>query len=328
MLNRIRVSQRKAILLTFLCTLTGAALAAPQVVLISGDGYEPKPLESGDEIRVNTLVTADNNTIVVLVDGWNVSGGRCQEYVIIRNENYRVPTRTPSNCDETGRGDELGRAMAGRSTKAWVRALSFGDAKADLPPPDNVQRLYNDLNTLSEQVRRQEQTVQPGPQFELSPAVPVAVAGKPAQEADAMRQRELERQQREEAMRQRERAAREAAAREEAGKSGPKADAESMCMRYMQRTVARGGSESVWWDGERSKRLCAGTLVGDQPARCVSTVLRGRMGGEQTSQQERELALALCQGTSNAPKTLGCYRKLLDSDVATKLAIAACSGGG
>jgi len=52
------------------------------------------------------------------------------------------------------------------------------------------------------------------------------------------------------------------------------------------------------------------------------------MGGEQTPEQERDLALALCQGTSSAPKTLGCYRKLLDSDVSMKLAIAACSGGG
>jgi len=108
MLNRIRVSKRKLILLTFLSLLTGAALAAPEVVLISGGGYEPKALERGEEISVNTLVKADNSTIIVLKDSWPADKGTCEEYVIIRNNDYRVPASTPSNCDETGRGDELG----------------------------------------------------------------------------------------------------------------------------------------------------------------------------------------------------------------------------
>ena len=284
-------------LLVLAATLPQGALATPDVVMISGTGYQPASLERGATLRAGTVVRTDASTIVVLVDSW--SGGRdafCQEFVILRGRSYTVPSSTPNDCRETGSGNELAAAMQGRSMDARVRALQFSDAASDMPDPDNIERLRRDLLRLDEQVAAERQEA-----------------------------RDLEQQQREAAQRERESARRDAARRDRVSAS---TDAERACHDVMRRMLAGDAGRSPWRDPDRVSALCAGTRAGEQPGLCIETVMRGRVLTPETRRRMGDEALALCSGSSDASRTVGCYQALRRGDVSHELAVEACSGGG
>lgn len=323
-------------LLVLIAILPGKVLAGPKVVLISGTGYEPGALESGNEISVNTLVSADKNTIIVLAESWRVDGNKnCTQYVIIRGKQYRVPSETPEDCEKTGSGNELGQAMQGKSTLAKVRALWFGDSKADSVGPENFNQLNEDLIALNEQVQRQPQyPVRLAPITNLS-LVTAGISAPPPIDVDAQKQRideERKRQLREQQKAEREaELKRENKERKEAARQAEltnRANPESECLNDMRPSLVEYKSGMSWWNPEKVKRLCAGTLVGDQPRKCFRVVMSGRMETSGSHTWNMDQALELCRGTSDARRTIGCFSQLYKNKVAVELAINACAGGG
>ena len=322
-----RLSAR-AIVAFIVGVLPTAVHAEPTVVLISGTGYQPTSLARGKKVSANTIVTADRNTIIVLADSWRVgnnSNHSCKEYVVIRDEDYRVPSVTPNDCSETGQGNELGKAMAGNKTMARIRALQISDAKADMPDPDNFRELYSDLRTLDEQVREEQKYPRSEATMPVTPGR-VGPVKDPAEVNEAQRQRDLVNKRREKMAQESARREREAQ-KEAAERKAANPDPAKQCLGLMRRSLAASEAGSSWWDPEKAKRLCAGTRAGDQPLRCFNAVTKGRIPTGNNSRWTRDHALELCQGTSDAERTVGCYRKLSEGGVAHKLAMEACSGG-
>lgn len=333
-------------LLMLIATLPGTVLAGPTVVLISGTGYEPDTLERGNEVSAKSWVSADENTIIVLADSWRVDANKtCQQYVIIRKERYRVPSKTPGDCEKTGSGDELAKAMQGEPTLATVQALWFGSAKADNPAPDNFEQLNEDLHSLNRQVQLQSQNLVPPATITVVPGAAAKIATPPPAYVDQQqpgideeRRPQLRAQQRaeREAEMKRENAEREATAQREAKKLeaarkaglNDSANPESVCVNTMRPSLVEHESGMSWWNPQKVRRLCGGTRVGDQPRKCFSVVMSGRMETSGLHTWNMDQALELCRGTSDAKRTIGCFSQLYKNKVAIELAINACGSEG
>ncbi|MDJ0750593.1 MAG: hypothetical protein QNJ11_13995 [Woeseiaceae bacterium] len=312
-----------ALPLIVLLVLPWSSALAQQVALISGNGFEPSNLARGSNLPVNSLVRADNNTIIVVFNQWNMGNGQlCEHWVIVRGRQYQVQASTPNRCNETGSGNELGRAIAGTSMVAHVRAIQFSDAKSDIPRTRKLAQLDRDLYSLIEQEEARQREIEERRRAEREEARQRQIAERERAAREEARQRELEerrRAEREEA-RRRELAERQAAG----GENGT--NAETKCLRLVHRSAQRDSAERDWWDAARVKQLCAGTRDAAEPPRCFGIAMRGARDPRLPA-LSREDAFELCRGTSDAVRTYGCLRKLQDNNVARKLAVEACSGG-
>lgn len=346
MTNSISGLPRVTTLLMLIATLPGTVLAGPTVVLISGTGYTPDTLERGNEVSAKSWVSADEDTIIVLTDSWRVDANKtCQQYVIIREERYRVPSKTPGDCKKTGSGDELAKAMQGQATSAIVQSMLFSSAKADTPTPDHFEQLYEDLHSLNKQVQLQSQNPVPPATITVVPGVATGIATPPPASVDPQqpgsekeRRSQLRAQQRaeREAEMKRENAEREATAQwdakklEAARKAGlnGSANPESVCVNTMRPSLVEHESGMSWWNPQKVRRLCLGTRAGDQPRKCFSFVMSGRMETSGLHTWNMDQALELCRGTSDAKRTIGCFSQLYKNKVAIELAINACGSEG
>ena len=141
---------------------SGIANAAPEIALISGTGFEPPGLARNQPVAVGTRLSADADTIIVLLNRWDVGSDKfCEDWVIIRGRSHTVDAGTPNRCDASGSGNELGEVMAGQNAVARVRALQFSDSKSDNPMPDSLQRFRQDLRQLDQQTPRQPALASP-----------------------------------------------------------------------------------------------------------------------------------------------------------------------
>ena len=152
-------------------------LSAQEVELIFGSGFKPRGLEEGSRPRAGTVIEADAQTIVVLKQEWSAKAEYgtkfCVDWLILRGRSHEVQTLKHGDCPERGRGNELGRAMAGESLVGRLTVLGFSSPRADdLDGDERVASLLKNLETL----RRRSQ---PGPQEQRPiPFVAANVSGE------------------------------------------------------------------------------------------------------------------------------------------------------
>ncbi len=137
--------------------LSPMSVSAQEVQLIFGSGFKPATLKEGSRPAARTWIEADNETIVVLKHTWSIRNGSCEDWVILRGAQYRIPASSPSTCPKRGRGDEVARAMAGHlGMKRLTEAvLQMSNPKADDPLPRSLASLRNDLWELREKAEEE-----------------------------------------------------------------------------------------------------------------------------------------------------------------------------
>ncbi len=136
--------------------LSPAPLSAQEVQLILGSGFSPDDLRMGSRPSTSRI-SADADTIVVLMRTWPIEGGDCEDWVILRGGWYQIKTSIPSTCRKSGHGDELEQAMNGKSmvTRLMAPKIFSGDPRSDDANPIELQRLYSNLEELREMAERQ-----------------------------------------------------------------------------------------------------------------------------------------------------------------------------
>ena len=153
-----RVRYAQIIRMWFVTGLWSAALAlsatvasaqsSHRVMLVLGTGFSPDDLAVGYTLRTQETVTADAETVVVLLKKRPINGGDCEDWVILRGNTYQAEAATPNTCVPRGDGDELGRALSGEKMigRLTARVLFSGAPGADKPPTE-VEQLRRDLSS-------------------------------------------------------------------------------------------------------------------------------------------------------------------------------------
>lgn len=95
------------------------------------------------------------------------------------------------------------------------------------------------------------------------------------------------------------------------------------CEQAVQGRIAWDYSGSKQWRQENLERLCRGASD-DQPARCFDRVMHGGINWGRGTRWDWRNAIDLCEATTNADVTIGCFQRYLRAGNPSATAIAAC----
>ena len=109
---------------------TSWAAETHRVVAIAGSRYEPSDMAIDQALSKGTLVHAEKDTLIVLRKSWPVDSGydhqnTCHEWIVVRDNTFRVDDENPRPCPE--KGDPGALALAMREQRMLARYVVLGD---------------------------------------------------------------------------------------------------------------------------------------------------------------------------------------------------------
>ena len=105
--------------------------------------------------------------------------------------------------------------------------------------------------------------------------------------------------------------------------AGTRRPSTATCEQAAQGKIAWDYSGSKQWRQENLERLCRGASD-DQPARCFDRIMHGGINWGRGTQWDSRNAIDLCEATTNADVTIGCFQRSLRAGNPWATAIAAC----
>ncbi len=96
------------------------------------------------------------------------------------------------------------------------------------------------------------------------------------------------------------------------------------CIARVQGVVAWNNQGDTRWNDVNVARLCRGTSAPAEPGLCFDRIMRSDTGTADDSEWQWQQALDLCEGTSDAARTIRCLKQETEQGGTRTNAIAVC----
>ena len=120
---------------------TSWAAETHRVVAIAGSRYEPSDMAIDQALSKGTLVHAEKDTLIVLRKSWPVDSGydhqnTCHEWIVVRDNTFRVDDENPRPCPTGGDPGALTVAMNQQRKLSRYVVLGGVSERGDDPIPE------------------------------------------------------------------------------------------------------------------------------------------------------------------------------------------------